>query len=128
MWHSLNIEIIGGLTFFMTEFEHFNISLSSKGLTNIPHQENRNDFAFIVGKKNYFCPWYIAAFLSPKICRHFSNDPTQTEFHVKPQIRTINLLKSFHLVEVKQLLSLHQDYHSLFQLLENLKTMNFRFH
>jgi hypothetical protein len=52
-------------------------------LTNIPHQESRNDFCFIVGKNHYFCPWYVAAFLSPKICRNCSNDPTQTEFIVE---------------------------------------------
>jgi hypothetical protein len=67
----------------MTKSEHFKISFSSKGLPNIPCSENRNDFDFIVGENHYPCPWYVAAFLSPKICRNCSIDPTQTEFIVE---------------------------------------------
>jgi hypothetical protein len=67
----------------MTKPEHFKVSLSSKGLTNIPRLESRNDFDFIVGENHYLCPWYVAAFLSPKICRNCSIDPTQTEFFVE---------------------------------------------
>jgi hypothetical protein len=67
----------------MTKSEHFKISLTSKGLINIPHPESRNDFDFIVGENHYPCPWYVAAFLSPKICRNSSIDPTQAEFIVE---------------------------------------------
>jgi hypothetical protein len=67
----------------MTKSEHFKISLSSKGLTNIPRPESRNDFDFIVGESHYLCSWYVASFLSPKICRNYLIDPTQTEFIVE---------------------------------------------
>jgi hypothetical protein len=67
----------------MSKSQLFNISLSSKGLRNIPCQESRNDFDFIVGDNHYHCPWFVAAFLSQRICENLSFDGSQQEFHVE---------------------------------------------
>jgi hypothetical protein len=67
----------------MSESEVFNLSLSARGLANIPRSESQNDFEFIVGDNHYPCPWYVAAFLSPKLCRNFSVDGTQHSFIVE---------------------------------------------
>jgi hypothetical protein len=67
----------------MSESEPFKISLSARGLGKIPHPESRNDFEFIVGESHYPCPWYVASFLSPKLCRNHSADISQNVFIVE---------------------------------------------
>jgi hypothetical protein len=67
----------------MTESVSFKVSLSTRGLLNIPRSESRNDFEFVVGKRRYPCPWYVAAFVSPKLCRKDSLYGSQTEFIVE---------------------------------------------
>jgi hypothetical protein len=58
------------------------LPLSSKGLANIPRQEGRNNFDFIVGEDHYECPWYVAVFLSPKLCRFQTSDGSLNRFIV----------------------------------------------
>jgi hypothetical protein len=41
--------------------------LSSTRLANVPIEESRNDFEFIVGDTTYRCPSFIADFLSPRM-------------------------------------------------------------
>jgi hypothetical protein len=59
------------------------LSLSVKGLANIPEYRNRNDFCFVVGDRHYPCPWYVADFLSPLICRLHASDPSIDHFIVE---------------------------------------------
>jgi hypothetical protein len=56
------------------------ISLSAKGFRNLPRNVYENDFTFIVGESRYYCPSFIAAFLSPRICNLQMKDPTLREF------------------------------------------------
>jgi hypothetical protein len=56
-------------------FADLDISLSVKGLKNIPTNLYENNFTFTVGQSRYHCPSFIASFLSPRICRLQSNYP-----------------------------------------------------
>jgi hypothetical protein len=57
--------------------EHFvDVSLSAKGLLNIPRNIIDNDFTFIVGSASYTCPLFAACFLSPRIISLLAIDPT----------------------------------------------------
>jgi hypothetical protein len=60
----------------------FNVALGPKGLANIPQSKEGNDFTFVIGDMTYSCPWYVAAFLSPKICALYQIDSTTKEFVV----------------------------------------------
>jgi hypothetical protein len=63
--------------------EPFFLALTAKGLENIPRHEARNDFTFYVGDFRYTCPWYVADFLSPKICQLHQIDPWLDEFDIE---------------------------------------------
>jgi hypothetical protein len=69
----------------------FPISLTSKGLRKIPRAEHRNDFKFVVGEICYFCPYYVADFLSERISNLHEVDPTIDSFFVE----TKDLKKEF---------------------------------
>lgn len=56
------------------------VSLSPAGLRNIQRTLYPNDFTFIVGKERFFCPSFIADFLSPNISRLHAADATIQEF------------------------------------------------
>jgi hypothetical protein len=58
------------------------VKLSVNGLANIPIIPVRNDFEFIVGESHYPCASFLADFLSPKIARLHSVDPTIDKFIV----------------------------------------------
>jgi hypothetical protein len=57
--------------------------LSAAGLANIAASQFENDFAFIVGGERHECPRFAAAFLSPRIARLQSSDPSFCEFEIK---------------------------------------------
>jgi hypothetical protein len=59
------------------------ISLSAKGFRNLPRNVYENDFTFIVGENLYYCPSFVASFLSPRICDLQKKDPTLREFHIE---------------------------------------------
>jgi hypothetical protein len=61
------------------------LKLGASGLANIANSEPDNDFAFLVGDRSYNCPWFIAAFLSPRIAQLHSNDPTMNEFVIETE-------------------------------------------
>jgi hypothetical protein len=59
------------------------VTLSAKGLGNIPRNVDRRDFRFIVGDLCYECGSMSAAFLSPRIGSLQSIDPTIQEFVIQ---------------------------------------------
>jgi hypothetical protein len=59
------------------------VTLSAKGLGNIPRNIYKNDFRFIVGDLCYECGSMFAAFLSPRIGSLQSIDPTIQEFSIE---------------------------------------------
>jgi hypothetical protein len=58
------------------------VQLSTKGLGNLPTTDVDDMFHFIVGYETYDCPFYVAAFLSPKVARLRSLDKTQDELAI----------------------------------------------
>jgi hypothetical protein len=58
------------------------LALTSRGLANIPQSKERNDFTFLVGDTAYPCPPFVADFLSPKLCRLHTTDPTINKFRI----------------------------------------------
>jgi hypothetical protein len=59
------------------------ISLSTKGLGNLPRNVYENNFTFIVGDHRYDCPSVIASFLAPRICDLRVQDATLREFYIE---------------------------------------------
>jgi hypothetical protein len=60
------------------------VSLSARGLANIPYGEEKNDFEFIVGNGEfrYRCSWFVADFLSPRIAALHAVDNTICSYEV----------------------------------------------
>jgi hypothetical protein len=56
--------------------------LSTAGLANIVASKFENDFTFIVGGDRHTCPAFVAAFLSPRICRLQAMDPSFCEIEI----------------------------------------------
>jgi hypothetical protein len=54
--------------------------VTTKGLERLAPNCYENNFAFIVGGLEYRCPCLLADFLSPRVARLRSNDPTIREF------------------------------------------------
>jgi hypothetical protein len=50
--------------------------LSTRGFSNVPRLDDRNDFEFIVGQDRYACPSLIADFLSPRLANLRRTDPS----------------------------------------------------
>jgi hypothetical protein len=77
----------------MTEMK---MKLSSGGLANIAKSKSKSEpeFTFIVGEDRYNCPWFVAAFLSPRVGSFQSTDVTQNEL----EIETTDLRKEFSAV------------------------------
>jgi hypothetical protein len=63
----------------------------------LPKNVYENDFTFIVGENRYYCPSFVASFLSPRICDLQKKDPTLQEFCIETEDPT-NLFEQ--LVEV----------------------------
>jgi hypothetical protein len=59
------------------------LSLSVKGLRRVETVNHARDFAFIVGNERYFCPSFVAEFLSPRITSFRSQDITIDEFSIE---------------------------------------------
>jgi hypothetical protein len=59
------------------------VKLSAEGMKNYARSKVDNDFLFLVGKKEYWCSWIVAEFLSPKIAELHSGDPSITEYQVE---------------------------------------------
>jgi hypothetical protein len=57
--------------------------LSANGMRNVAISKVESDFDFGVGDNRYSCPWFVAAFLSPKIAQLHALDPSICEFHVE---------------------------------------------
>jgi hypothetical protein len=49
--------------------EQFGLRLSARGLANIPNRKESKELEFIVGDSHYWCPMFVADFLSQKIGR-----------------------------------------------------------
>jgi hypothetical protein len=64
-------------------FTGVEITLSAKGLGNLPRNIYDDDFTFIVGKSHYHCPSFLASFLSPRICDLQTKDSTLREFCIE---------------------------------------------
>jgi hypothetical protein len=58
------------------------LKLTAEGMKNIPPELLHNDFEFVVGSKIYQCPRLIATFLSRKVSRLCTLDPTIDEYWV----------------------------------------------
>jgi hypothetical protein len=56
------------------------ISLTSKGLANLPRNKDRDTFAFLVGSARYSCAPCVADFLSPKLSALHKTDPTMDQY------------------------------------------------
>jgi hypothetical protein len=110
------------------------LSLSTKGLANVPINESRNDFEFVVGDTTYHCPSLIADFLSPRIAQLHSIDDTisrivieikdkETEFGAFISLRRGQSLlltesnRNFHLSVSKELCN-YEVYDYIFRLAE----------
>jgi hypothetical protein len=59
------------------------LSLSAKGLQRLETVNHECNFAFIVGNERYFCPSFVAEFLSPRITSLRSQDITIDEFSIE---------------------------------------------
>jgi hypothetical protein len=57
--------------------------LSTRGLSNVPRLEERNDFEFIVGQEHYACPSLVADFLSPHVAIMHQADPSISTLAIK---------------------------------------------
>jgi hypothetical protein len=57
-----------------------NLNLSAKGLKNLAAVYGEDTIQFVVDSDTYECPFYAAAFISPKIARSRLLDGTITEF------------------------------------------------
>jgi hypothetical protein len=58
----------------------FHISLSLKGLSNIPDHQEMRDFRFIAGHHRHLCSQFVASFLSPRIGRLLMFDCSVMEY------------------------------------------------
>jgi hypothetical protein len=58
------------------------LSLSAKGLQRIENVNHEKNFAFIVGDERYYCPSFVAEFLSPRVSSLRSQDITIDEFSI----------------------------------------------
>ena len=58
------------------------ILLSSKGLQNLPLTVYENNFEFILIKKIFKCPTFLADFISPKIGKFHQVDITLNQFYI----------------------------------------------
>jgi hypothetical protein len=59
------------------------ILLLSSGFKNIPMVHYPNSFAFVLGELKYSCPSFVAEFLSPRVGRIRSSDPTFSELLIQ---------------------------------------------
>jgi hypothetical protein len=66
----------------MSQDETQAVQLTTKGFAHLPLNCYENDFTFIVGEHEYRCSSVLADFLSPRVARLHSNDPTIREFIV----------------------------------------------
>jgi hypothetical protein len=66
-------------------------TLSAKGLATIPWNNYERDFKFKVGTEEYFCPSFVAEFLSPHISNLRGSDCTIQEF----ELETVDSEKCF---------------------------------
>jgi hypothetical protein len=57
--------------------------LLANGMRNIAISRVDNDFDFVAGGNRSSCPWFVAAFLSPRIAQLHGLDPSICEFHVE---------------------------------------------
>jgi hypothetical protein len=62
---------------------HTELSLSAKGLTNVPRTDSKDNFQFIIGGCTYRCPSLAADFLSPLIARMHSADESLSKFAIE---------------------------------------------
>jgi hypothetical protein len=60
------------------------LALSAKGLATIPWEHYEHNFKFQLRTSEYFCPSFVAEFLSPRISKLRSNDVTVQEFRLQP--------------------------------------------
>jgi hypothetical protein len=58
-------------------------SVSAAGLQNTQPHTYLNDFELIVGERSYYCPKYVADFISPKILALHGFDPTLGSYAVE---------------------------------------------
>jgi hypothetical protein len=61
------------------------VSLSAKGLQNLPMSQYDNSFTFIVGGNRYSCPLVFAHFLSPRLCHLHTGDSTIRELEIETE-------------------------------------------
>jgi hypothetical protein len=59
------------------------VKLTAAGLLHIATAKSENDFTFVVGRRTYSCPWFLADFLSPKVGRLHMLDPSVNRFEVQ---------------------------------------------
>jgi hypothetical protein len=61
------------------------LSLSVNGLQRLKTVHRESDFAFVVGGEHYFCPSFVAEFVSPRVCALRSQDVTIQEFSLETE-------------------------------------------
>ena len=59
------------------------LKLSSNGFKNFPFELHEGDFEFIVGNQIYKCNSIVAEFLSPKISKLRSLDPSFSRYELE---------------------------------------------
>jgi hypothetical protein len=68
---------------YISSTSPFHAKPTTKGLANLSKAHVESDSTFLLADPRYHCPWFIAEFLSPKVCSLRSADPTLTEMHIK---------------------------------------------
>jgi hypothetical protein len=61
------------------------VSLSAKGLQNLPRSQYENNFTFVVGESRYCCSLVVAHFLSPRLCHLHTSDHTINELEIETE-------------------------------------------
>jgi uncharacterized protein YqgQ len=76
------------------------ITLSAKGLRNIPCENYENNFKFIICGEEYACPSFVAEFLSNRVSKNRRHDCTicevEVEIQVEDQIESKHISNCFH--------------------------------
>jgi hypothetical protein len=52
-------------------------------MASIAALRKEQDLTFIVGTDYYFCPWFVADFISPRVSRLHATDPTLNQFLIE---------------------------------------------
>jgi hypothetical protein len=66
------------------------LTLSARGLGNIPQSKVEKNFVFLIGGTPYDCPWFVADFLSPESVAFTPRIPPSMNSESKAMIRGVS--------------------------------------